>query len=995
MEMKNLWACTLLVVMGLIAASLPVFAQTGSGLAGTVRDASGAVLPGVTVEASSPALIEKVRVGVTDSAGQYSITALPPGRYTVTFSLPGFTTVKREGIDLVTGFTGNVNADLPVGTLEESITVTGASPVVDVQNTRQQVVMSRELIDAVPMGKMYQQVAALIPAVVTNKDDVGGLSGQRATQITIHGSRGDDQVQEIDGSPLFTWSSINSSSSILSDGAFQEFVIDVAGASAETETGGVRVNYVPRDGGNTFSGGLVANGSHPNLQSDNMTPELKARGLRDPDTLKSLWTVTPNVGGPIMRDRVWFFVNYAKMTSAQYVANSYINSCPGCWDYKPDLTRQAMDDDTGRDTSLRLTWQATPRHKITAFIDDNYHCKCHFGLSGGRNVDRSEAVPLNEAWNNIYQVGWTFPATQRLLVQASAALAPAPASAADQPEVVASRIDDAGLGIAYRAEDAPSLTHKNDVNTFRVAVSYVTGSHAVKVGTTTVTGKIIRTRTVHDALTYAALNGVPTGVTYYRTPFTTRFDVTPNLGLYAQDQWTVRNLTLNAGLRFDYFRETQPAQTVPASGYVRNDVSVPFVLGVAWKDLEPRLGVSYDLFGNGKTALKGTLNRYGLRLSFDEAAAVSSLYANATNTRAWTDGNNDRIVQGDPYNHAANGELGPSQNLAFGQLQSASHFDPEYQTGWGVRPMNWEMSAGVQQELTSGVALNAALTRRIYGNFPLYVNLAAPPSAWDEFCLTAPVDARLPNGGGYQLCGIYDLKPAFVGQEDYLGTRANAGYGKQQEQFTAIDVSVNARLQGGVLLQGGVSSGKSMTDNCAIVKSAPSSVGATTGNQGLVRGGANPTGTWCHTETPFLTQLKVSGAYTLPWQEIQISGAYQDLPGPQILAAGTFTAAQVRLALGRAPSQGSTVRGVPLVAPGTLYGDRMHQVDVRFAKTVRVARTRLQGQFDLYNALNANPIRAYSVTYGATTGPATGSAFLIPGAILQGRIIKVGMQLTF
>jgi hypothetical protein len=185
-----------------------------------------------------------------------------------------------------------------------------------------------------------------------------------------------------------------------------------------------------------------------------------------------------------------------------------------------------------------------------------------------------------------------------------------------------------------------------------------------------------------------------------------------------------------------------------------------------------------------------------------------------------------------------------------------------------------------------------------------------------------------------------------------------------------------------------------MSDNCDVVKSAPTSIGTVSGNAGLERGGANPTGTFCHVESPFLTQVKFSGAYTLPWQEVQVSAAYQDRPGPEILAAATFTNAQVAPSLGRALSQTSTVT-VPLVAPGTMYEERMHQVDVRFAKTVRVGGTRVQGQFDIYNALNASPIRAYRGQYGATSGPATGSAFLIPGEILPGRLIKFGVQLTF
>jgi hypothetical protein len=225
------------------------------------------------------------------------------------------------------------------------------------------------------------------------------------------------------------------------------------------------------------------------------------------------------------------------------------------------------------------------------------------------------------------------------------------------------------------------------------SLSYVTGTHSMKVGATAVLGSIRRDLLVYGAQIFSALNGVPTQATYFRTPYRTVFHVRPNLGIYAQDQWTVSKLTLNAGLRFDYFRQTQPAQTVPPSGFVRETISVPFLLGVSWKDLNPRLGMSYDVFGNGKTALKATLNRYGLRLGVFEASAISPLYANNSNPRRWTDANNDRIVQGDPYNHAANGELGPSQNLAFGQAVATVHFDPEYQTLWrasdGLGSIRW------------------------------------------------------------------------------------------------------------------------------------------------------------------------------------------------------------------------------------------------------------------------------------------------------------------
>jgi hypothetical protein len=306
--------------------------------------------------------------------------------------------------------------------------------------------------------------------------------------------------------------------------------------------------------------------------------------------------------------------------------------------------------------------------------------------------------------------------------------------------------------------------------------------------------------------------------------------------------------------------------------------------------------------------------------------------------------------------------------------------------------MNWEFTGGVQQELTPGVALNATVLRRVFGNFPVFVNLAQPAAtAWTEYCVPAPLDARLPNGGGYQLCGVYDLRSEFVGLNDFVGTRAD-DYGKQLEHYTALDVNVNARLQG-LILQGGMYAGKTMTDSCEIVKNAPSSIGTSVGSRGL-RPNLNPNGTWCHSETPYLTQFKASGAYTLPWQEIQISGTYQNLPGPEIFARGVYTRAQVMPFLGRR-SRGSTV-SVPLIEPGSLHSDdRFQQVDWRFAKAVRIGRVRIQGQFDIYNAFNAAEVVGLSPDYGATTGADMGSAFLEPVSVLYPRLIKLGMQLSF
>ena len=219
----------------------------------------------MTVEASSPALIEKVRTASTDASGQYKIIELPPGVYTVAFGLTGFASVRREGIELTTGFTAPVNVEMRVGSIEETVTVSGQSPIVDTQNVRQQAVMSRDVIDAIPTGKTYGNLGALIPGVVLasaggqQTQDVGGATGIAFTQLAIHGGRRFDQTLQINGMSVTNLDNESISTINFTDGNVQEIVMDVAAQSAESELGGVRVNIIPKDGGNTFRGSLAAN----------------------------------------------------------------------------------------------------------------------------------------------------------------------------------------------------------------------------------------------------------------------------------------------------------------------------------------------------------------------------------------------------------------------------------------------------------------------------------------------------------------------------------------------------------------------------------------------------------------------------------------------------------------------------------------------------------------------------------------------------------------
>jgi hypothetical protein len=990
-------------------------AQTAaSSIAGTVRDASGGVVPGVTVEASSPALIEKVRSAVTDGGGQYRIVDLRPGTYVVTFTLPGFGTVRREGIELTTGFTAAVNAEMRVGELSETITVSGTAPIVDVQNTQRQIVATREVLEALPTARIYTSVGSLIPGMTldntrapgNSSQEVGGTSGVRAnynTGLTIHGSREGDQATQIDGIALVTAGGVDRAPGMLyTEANFQEIVLDVAANAAEIESGGVRVNMILREGGNTFRSRLFGTFGNESMQGTNMTDALRQRGLFDPNRVKSNWEYNGSLGGPVFRDKLWFFASHTRKGNENFIAGQYVNSNLGAWDYAPDLSRQAIDRDNGYGFGGRATWQATPRNKIGAYYDHNFICMCTVGLgarsgagASGGNVTTLEASELYHRTANILNVSWTAPLTPRLLLEVGWIRGDFFSDTIPQPGVSAPLITDTGLGLTYRnSNPGRDKVLINITNAARGSIAYVTGTHSMKVGTQFRMGNrkehvgLDRANSTQQ-MEFRAVNGVPDRVTYYAYPFWQEVYDRPRLGIFAQDQWTKQRLTMNLGVRYDYFRGAYPDHSAGPTMWVPFSRFEEGQAAVAWHDVTPRLGAAYDLFGNGRTALKVSANKYTVFETAARAGGIRAFTQNGSMARRWTDTNGDRWPQGDALNPAANGELGPSLNLNFGKPTATQTYDPDWAFGFGKRAYNWEFSGGVQHELLQGLSVTVAYFRRTFGNFDATVNRALAPGDFDPYCVTIPSDSRLPGGGGQQICGLTDLRADKVGQADNYVTKAS-NFGDVTERWHGFDFTMQARLPR-LLLQGGMAIGRTTADVCAInssnkhvsVEAAAAISGSTTPNE------------FCNYETPWSggTQVKLLGSYTLPW-DVQLATTLQHLPGSELSASATYTSAQVAPSLGRPLAAASTVT-VPLVKPGTLYGDRLTQIDMRVTKIMTVGRVRLRPAVDLYNLLNSNVVTNESSVYGATTGAAAGSAWQVPISILPARMLKFTVQADF
>ncbi len=951
------------------------FAQGTAGISGVVRDTSDAVLPGVTVEVSSPALIEKTRTAITDGTGQYNVVSLPPGVYTVTFTLPGFATVRREGIELATGFAAKQDAAMKVGELNETVTVTGASPVVDVQNVNRQTVMTREIVDVIPSGRSYQELSALVPGItMTDAGNLAPATGGSTgiglyPQVSANGGRSSDLKIEINGLELnaFTSGRFDRSYMNIQAGAMQEFAISYSSAPAESDTGGVVTNMISREGANTYSANMFANLSGPKFQSDNVTDELRAKGVGDADKQKTLYTVNPSVGGPVVKDKLWFYASLGRQATERYVADTYINTDITAFRPVLDLNQQAFKSEKTWEQSGRFTWQATTKNKLSVLHIRNRFCQCPYdpGLKGGR-IQLPEAATMNSRGGDITQTMWTAPMTNRLLLDAIVgrigqfklhdAFVPLKAPSIQEATGYAFR---APLGGSWYTEH--SISYQG-----RSAVSYVTGSHNVKIGGSFLLGDNALNNEQFGNMIINTLNYRPTAVVYYATPTPSNANMR-NYGLFAQDQWKISRLTASLGIRWEYYTQTYPDIHLPPVEFVPIARDFPGATLVSWKDVWPRAGLVYDLFGDGKTAIKGSVGQFPVLFGL---LSANPARANSTTTRNWTDPNGDFIIQGDPLNPAANGELGPSTNLAFGQPGIRTKYDPNYAFGFGKRQYNWEGSMGMQHELMPGVGLNATWYRRSFGNFEATDNLLVTAADYDPYCVTTPVNPGLPGGGGQQICGLFDLQRAKVGLTDNL-IRSSADIADRDEHWVGGDMTLQARFRNGMFVQGGVSTGRTTTDQCEFARNLD-----------------NPSQLNCRVVTPFLTQVKMVGAYTLPY-DVQLSATLQSTSGVQIRALTSFTNAQIAPSLGRNLSSSSTVN-LEVIAPNTTFGDRITQLDFRFAKIFRMGRLRMKGMLDLYNALNTNTISAVNNNYGTT-----GATWQQPQDVVFPRLIQIATQIDF
>src|ERR1043166_4469856 len=480
--MKTRWIPFLVVASSFLL--LPAAARAQSSITGVVRDSSAAVLPGVTVEAASPALIERVRSTVTDAQGRYRIVDLRPGTYTVSFTLTGFTTSRREGLELPAEFTATINADLAGGTLQETVTGSGEAPTVDPRTS-----FAQETLQSLPGTGRLATLPAIIPGVTLRRESdrgVGGLSDRTQTAYSMHGAPEAQPV--VDG--------VNHQVASLTSGVFvynqiniQEVVVETSGVGAARDTGGMQLNMIPRDGGNVFSGLASFAYVGPSLETSNINDDLLARHL-DPKRVGSIKKFRDSagaLGGPISRDKLWFFGSFREGVTQQYAEGLYFNKLtqPQSLLYEPDLNRPVNSNDYSRDLSVRFTWQADRKHKIVLTHSMQPNCNCRFNLlnPGARRTPEATGEHHYDP-HYLSSVSWTNPATSRILLEAGTTIYVINQNDKREPGFSQNNIQvtDQGLNLIYG--NIPTRTLPRRQYLYRFAVSRVTASHTVKTGVT-------------------------------------------------------------------------------------------------------------------------------------------------------------------------------------------------------------------------------------------------------------------------------------------------------------------------------------------------------------------------------------------------------------------------------------------------------------------------------------------------------------------------------
>jgi hypothetical protein len=848
--------------------------------------------------------------------------------------LVGFRSLVRSGIELPANFTATVDGELAIGAVEESIVVTGAAPTVDVQNTQRSAVLTREVLDVVPTSRTYAAEGALVVGVKVNETNVGGARSASQQRLTVHGSAQTDTTIEVDGISMNAWGTTQPNHN---EALYQEAVVQTGSLGAEVGGGGVRMNLIPREGGNRFSGAVFAGYTGDAMQGSNLTQDLQDRGLEAGNEVTLLYDFNASVGGPLKRDRLWFFTSYRNIGNNMVVPNTFLpDGSPGQFD-------QIVQNVTGR-----VTWQASSRDKFTAYIDRAFKAldrELEPGVDPVTAAERRTPVLYYTA-----AIKWTSTVSNRLLLQAGWGAGVQNRNSLYQPDAKKPYGTPEWFASAARVDlvrettrvgrNSPENFTTDEFATWIASATYTTGSHNAKVGMQWRYGTNATSGELNADLIQRYRDGVPDSVVVYNTPRLldqAEFKMHADLGLYAQDTWKIGRLALSPGIRFYRLHASIESGIAPAGRFVPERSYAGFPDIMDWWDIGPRLGGAYDVFGDGRTALKASVNKYYQTLTnqYNRYNQLSS----QTDTRNWTDRNLDDIAQDD--------EIGATNNNRFG-IGPLRRPDENIQ-----RPSNMEYTVALDREVLPNVSVSVAWIRRDSGEQERPDNILVGPEDYTPFTVANPLT-------GDPLT-IYNLNRSKQGLSDVVDV-TQPDRSKRGQSYNGYEISFTARPFPGATLFGGWWTERDIAIACD---------------------GDDPnTYLYCDQsalDMPYRPSFKLAGAYTLPY-EVQFSSSFQSTAGnPRIV---TWTPPASVFPGGR--TQSVTVRLIP---PGAQYLDRVNQLDLAISKNFSFRGAQWKVSLDAFNVLNSNVVLNEIQAFGSSLGT--------PTEILQPRLFRISGQLRF
>jgi hypothetical protein len=935
--------CAFFLSAAILLHGIEAHAQQTGTIAGVVRDAQAAVLPGVSIQLTGPALIGGPRSTTSTESGLYQFASLPPGLYDLSFELSGFTTLKRAQVQVQVATTTRLDVTLTVGGLEESIVVSGESPVVDVSSTTTQTNIDKEIYEAIPTGRNPWVMAGLVPGVVTGRLDVGGTEGMQQYNLEAFGSADSQKSFSIDGLKT-NWPGGSGGATMQYYGfeMYEEYNMQTASGTAESDVAGVYMNMVTKSGGNRFASDHNLYFMNDTLQGDNVDDRLLARlGLApgsetgaagNPIDISYDWSST--LGGPVKRDKAWFFGAIRRWRLDQFQIGAR----------NPDGS-QALDDNRIENYMGKLTWQAASPTKISVMFNRNLKYRFHRRDSPYLFVEDKAATLQDQPAQN-YVVQANQVVGQRMVLDVRFGRMWGETPQRYQPTVgpndIALRDSVRFTRVRAAERDYLNPNHRYQFNaTANVFRDRLAGTHDFKFGV-----QVSRERMAFEIFRNGDImletrDGVPFQAFLSNTPLVSDHRLN-TWGLFVQDQWRAGRLTINAGVRIDGVNGFVPAQSNPAGTYVeaRNFEEIKDVLDFAG-NAAGRLGVTYDVFGTGRTAVKGYYGRFYNQFGSE---IIERVNPNAFVERqvSWNDLNGNLLA--DP------GELGAFFGFPRGLFPRT---DPDM-----VRPYSEEYNVGVEHSLGRSFAIGVAYHARTHRDGLGIVDLARPASAY------TPEVRTFTNGNVADSVTIYRLRPEFAALNDRVITNVDV----LRSNYHGAQIDFQKKMSDRWQLLAGLSVQK---------------------HRGFEHSGTftnfdfnNPNVSINRDDAAIFTDLpwtfNLSGSYQLPWQDIMLAGKYTARAGDPLLrqiSFGGLTASQVSENIRVQP------RGVDRTEDVTKF------IDLRISKRFRLARAAFEGTVDIFNLANANHVLLQNETLGSTWGR--------PSRILTPRIVRLGVTARF